>query len=174
MENLTKNLWIGIAAGLFASWVKSVAEPPLQKIGERKFLPKPNQRLLKGADVNFHPENMPPAVLAQEIYHETTGSELSKQETLQAMTLIHYALGTVVGVVYVTLVNENKKLQIEQGITAGAVVWALTHGSTVPALGLQGKVSEMPKSWWVWEFGSHLVFGVALEQSRKILNKILK
>lgn len=172
MNVLTKNIIKGIAAGLFASWVKAVVEPPLQKLGEQHFPPSEKELELKGADVTRHPENMPPAVLAQEIYYASTGSELSQEDTLNAMKGIHYLLGAVLGVVYVTVVNEKPKLQLEQGITAGAVVWACTHGSAVPALGLQGKVSEMPKSWWVWEFGSHLIFGVALEQSRKILNRL--
>ena len=172
MNTIAKNIIKGVAVGLFASWIKSIAEPPLQRWGEKEFPPSEDDLLLKGADVNGHPENMPPAVLAKEVYYETTGQELSYEDTLTSMKTIHYALGTLVGVTYVSLVNQNPKLKIEQGFTAGVVVWALTHGSTVPALGLQGKVSEMPKSWWVWEFGSHIVFGIAMEQSRKLLNKI--
>ncbi len=171
MNTLTKNIIKGIAAGLFASWVKSIVEPPLQRWGEKKFPPTAEELELKGADVIHHPENMPPAVLAEKVYHECTGSELTDNEKVAAMKNIHYALGTIIGITYVSLVNQNKNLKIEQGFTAGVVTWALTHGSTVPALGLQGKVSEMPKSWWVWEFGSHIVFGVALEQCRKFLNK---
>jgi putative membrane protein len=116
---------------------------------------------------------MPPAVLAKEIYHNLTKKELSYSQTLKSMKVIHYTLGTVVGVTYVILTNNNKCLQIMEGIPAGMIVWALTHGSSVPALGLQGKVSEMPKSWWIWEFGSHLIFGVAMEQSRILLNKLV-
>ena len=172
MNTLAKDLIKGVAVGLFASWIKSLAEPPLQKIGEKKFPPTPQELEIKGADATHHPQNMPPAVLAKYIYHESTGKELSDKDAIAAMEWIHYGLGTVVGITYVALVNHNKQFKLEEGATAGAVVWALTHGSTVPALGLQGKVSEMPKSWWVWEFGSHVVFGIAMEQSRKIINKI--
>jgi len=90
------------------------------------------------------------------------------------MKVIHYALGTVIGISYVLLANKNKYFKTGEGIAAGTVVWALTHGSTVPALNLQGKVSEMPTSWWVWEFGSHIIFGVAMEQMRKALNYYFK
>ncbi|PUZ30210.1 Uncharacterized membrane protein YagU, involved in acid resistance, DUF1440 family [Chitinophaga costaii] len=172
MNNLTKDIIKGVAAGLFASWIKSIAEPPLQRVGEKYFPPKAGQLSLKGADVLHQPENMPPSILAKKVYHATTGKELSKQQALTSMKVIHYALGTVIGLTYVRLVNRHEKLKIEAGLTAGAAVWAATHGSVVPALGLQGKVKEMPSAWWVWEFGSHLVFGVAMEQSRQLLNKI--
>ncbi|WP_028295653.1 DUF1440 domain-containing protein [Olivibacter sitiensis] len=174
MNTRTKDIVKGIAVGLIASWIKSLAEPPLQDLGERYFPPKPNQLKLKGADVNRQPENMPPSVLAKKVYHASTGKELSKKDTLKAMKFIHYTLGTVIAITYVSLVNRHKQLKIEEGLTAGAAVWAATHGSVVPALGLQGKVKAMPKSWWVWEFGSHLVFGVAMEQGRKLANKIIK
>lgn len=174
MNTLTKDLIKGLAVGLFASWIKSLAEPPLQKLGEKEFPPRPEELEIKGADVSHHPQNMPPAVLAKEIYFQTTGKELTNDLAIKSMKCIHYGLGSIIGVVYVTLVNQHKNLKIEEGATAGATVWALTHGSTVPALGLQGKVSEMPKSWWVWEFGSHIIFGITMEQSRRLLNHFFK
>jgi len=62
MNTITKNLIKGVAVGLIASFVKSLAEPPLQKIGEKQFPPKEDELKLRGADVTHQPENMPPAV----------------------------------------------------------------------------------------------------------------
>ncbi|MDR6157795.1 putative membrane protein [Chryseobacterium sp. SLBN-27] len=170
MNTITNHLIKGITVGLLASFVKSLVEPPLQKLGEKKFPPKEDELKMRGADVNCQPENMPPAVLAKKVYTKITHKELSYNDTLQSMKIIHYALGTLVGVSYVLLANKNKHFGAGEGIVAGIAVWALTHGSTVPALKLQGKVSEMPKSWWVWEFGSHVIFGVSMEQTRKLMN----
>ncbi|WP_294298164.1 DUF1440 domain-containing protein [uncultured Chryseobacterium sp.] len=172
MNTFTRNILKGIAVGLIASFIKSLAEPPLQKIGEKMFPPAPEKLDLRGADVTGHPQNMPPAVLAKQVYYDTTKKELSEEGTLQAMKIIHYALGTAIGVSYVLLVRRNRRFKIGEGVAAGVAVWALTHGSAVPMLGLQAKVSEMPASWWVWEFGSHIVFGVGMEQSRKVLNAV--
>lgn len=172
MNTFTQNILKGIAVGLIASFIKSLAEPPLQKLGEKMFPPEPYKLSLRGADVTGHPQNMPPAVLARQIYYDTTRKELSEEDTLMAMNIIHYALGTVIGVTYVLLANRNRRFQTGEGIAAGVAVWAFTHGSTVPMLGLQAKVNEMPASWWVWEFGSHVVFGMAMEQSRKVLNAV--
>jgi putative membrane protein len=173
MNTLTKDIIKGIAVGLLASFIKSIAEPPLQKLGESLFPPKPDELDLRGADVTYQPENMPPAVLAKEIYKNICHKELSYNDTLQSMKVIHYTLGTAIGITYVLLANNNKYIKAGEGSAAGIAIWAFTHGSAVPALGLQGKVSEMPTSWWVWEFGSHIIFGLAMEQSRKILNQLL-
>ncbi|MEC5174921.1 DUF1440 domain-containing protein [Chryseobacterium nepalense] len=173
MNTITKILIKGVAVGLIASYVKSLAEPPLQKIGEKKFPPKKDELKLRGADVTHQAENMPPAVLAKKVYSEITGKELSYNSTMKSMKIIHYTLGALIGVSYIFLTDKRKKFTAGEGIAAGTAVWALTHGSTVPALNLQGKVSEMPKSWWVWEFGSHLVFGVTMEQTRKVIDKLL-
>lgn len=172
MNTLTKTLIKGIAAGLLASWIKSLAEPPLQKLGEKEFPPTSDELKLRGADVSRQPENMPPAILAQKVYYNITHKPLSSEKTLQSMKIIHYTLGTLIGVGYVFAAHKNKNLTSGEGILAGAGVWMLTHGSVVPALQLQGKVSEMPKSWWVWEFGSHIIFGIGMEQSRKWMNKM--
>ncbi len=172
MNTLTQNILKGIAVGLVASFIKSLAEPPLQKLGEKMFPPEPYELKLRGADVTGHPQNMPPAVLAKEVYHDTTHQVLSEDDTLMAMKIIHYALGAVIGVSYVLLVSRNRRFKMGEGVAAGVAVWALTHGSTVPMLGLQAKVPDMPASWWVWEFGSHVIFGVGMEQSRKVLNKV--
>lgn len=172
MNTLTQNILKGIAVGLIASFIKSIAEPPLQKLGEKLFPPEPYQLRLRGADVTGHPQNMPPAVLSKEVYYNTTYKVLSEDDTLLSMKIIHYALGTVIGISYVLLVSRNRRFKMGEGVAAGVAVWALTHGSTVPMLGLQAKVSEMPASWWVWEFGSHVVFGVGMEQSRKVLNAL--
>lgn len=170
MNTITKNLIKGVAIGLIASFIKSLAEPPLQKIGETLLPPEDDELKLRGADVTRQPENMPPAVFAKEMYRKIAHTELSYSGTLKSMKIIHYTLGTLIGVSYIFMTEKNKNFTAGQGIAAGITVWALTHGSTVPALKLQGKVSDMPKSWWIWEFGSHVVFGVSMEQMRKVLH----
>lgn len=52
MNTITNHLIKGITVGLLASFVKSLVEPPLQKLGEKKFPPKEDELKLRGADVN--------------------------------------------------------------------------------------------------------------------------
>jgi hypothetical protein len=54
----------GVIAGVVASWVKALSEPPLQAAAERTRPPSPAQKEEVGADPSGWPENMPPAVLA--------------------------------------------------------------------------------------------------------------
>lgn len=168
-----KILLAGIAAGLVASLIKSIAEPPLQKLGLDYFPATEDELEIKGADIEGHPENMPPAVLSKKITAAINGEELSDERAEKTLPYIHYGLGTVIGITYAFARNENKNVGLWAGFPAGFAVFALTHGTAVPALNLQGKVKQMPKSWWLWELGSHLLFGFALEQSTKIFKKIL-
>ena len=168
-----KIILVGIAAGLFASWIKAIVEPPLQDIGLKYFPTSEDALEIKGADIQGHPENMPPSVLAKTVYQEITGHQLRNTEAVKTMPYIHYALGALIGISYVLARDKYKEVKVLQGIPAGAAAFALTHGSTVPALHLQGEVREMPKSWWVWEFGSHLVFGFCLEQSTKLFKRLI-
>ncbi|MFT4203795.1 MAG: DUF1440 domain-containing protein [Chitinophagaceae bacterium] len=165
-----KEIAVGIAGGLFASWVKALVEPPLQEAGEKYFPPSNIEIAQYGADVSNHPEKMPPAVMADDVYNFFTKKELSDRQKVRSLKAIHYVFGALVGVGYVIAAKKSKKVTVGEGVAAGAAVWCVTHGSTLPALGLQGPVKKMPKSWYLWELGSHLIFGGALEASRKLLD----
>lgn len=168
-----KTILVGIAAGLLASWLKSLAEPPLQKIGLELFPATENELKIDGADITGHPENMPPANLIKDFTKDFTGEIVSDKKAVEMMSYIHYALGTIIGISYAIARNKNKNVGWFGGIPAGFMIFTSTHGSAVPALDLQGKLKVMPKSWWIWEMGSHILFGFFLEQSTKIFKKIL-
>ena len=176
-KNIELSIWkgalAGLVAGLVGSWVKSKVEPPLQKLGENLFPPTKAQKRLRGADGTGHPLNMPPAILVKEVSETVAGEKPAAETTEAAMMTIHYVLGTTLGITYGIAAEEFPAATTAAGIPAGAVMWALTHGSTVPALGLQESPAEMPAAWYVWEFGSHLVFGLTVEVVRRELRKRL-
>lgn len=165
-----KEIAVGIASGLFASWIKSLVEPPLQEAGEQYFPPSNIEKSQYGADVNAHPEKMPPAVMADDVYNFVTKKELTDQQKIKAMKVLHYVFGALVGIGYAVAAKKSKKVTMGEGVAAGATLWSVTHGSVLPGIGLQGPVKKMPKSWFVWELGSHLIFGGALEASRSLLS----
>lgn len=168
-----KILLIGIAAGLLSSWLKSLAEPPLEKLGLKYFPASIEDLELKGADLVNHPENMPPAIMMKKLFYKITRNKLSDSAAVKTMPYIHYSLGTGLALTYVFIRSKDKKTAILGGFPAGAMMFALTHGSIIPVLGLQDNLRKMPKSWWVWEFGSHLLFGFFVEQSTKLFKKII-
>lgn len=140
------------------------------EIGRREISPVQHRKAQYGADPIGHPEKMPPAVLAEDLYNIATQRQLTDSEKIKALKVIHYVFGAVVGVGYAISVKKKKRHSLVGGVEAGATVFAATHGSALPAIGVQGPLKQMPKSWWVWELGSHLVFGGVLEVSRRVLD----
>lgn len=163
--NLLRGLLAGAAAGVVASYVKSLAEPRLQTLGEAVFPPTAAQKALPGADIDGHPERMPPATLAQEVTPET----LSTDEKLEAQSAIHYTFGALTGAAYGALAEVAPLVTWGFGVPAAVALWAGTHGTTLPAAGLQADPDDLPASAHVWEGGSHLVFGATVEAVRRLL-----
>src|SRR3954452_7013902 len=125
-----------VIAGLAASWVKAVTEPRLQALAEAILPPSPSQKQDVGADPSGHPENMPPAVLVD----RTTGA-LGRRATvpqrLRAQRVIHYGMGTGLGVAYTAAASRCPAASRARGALAGVAIYAGTHGSLLPALGIQ-------------------------------------
>ena len=170
--SLWKGAVAGLAGGLVGTWVKSKAEPVLQEVGETLYPPTLAQRARLGADVKNHPERMPPAELAQDVT-DAFDVTLSRDQTLTAQGGIHWAFGTSAGVAYGVLA-EVSGAEVGLGVPAAAALFAGTHGSTLPALGLQASPARMPTAWWVWELGSHLVYGVTVDLVRRGVRRALR
>ncbi len=174
-KQVKKSLWRGAVAGLIGgligAYVKSLVEPPLQKVGENLFPSSPKDLAKRGADITGHPLNMPPAVLFREVSNETTGETPSAARTEQGMTAIHYVFGAALGAAYGIVAETVPFAGNGFGAPAGALMWSITHGTTVPALGLQAPTRSMPAAWYVWELGSHVVYGTTCEIVRRIVRE---
>ncbi len=157
----------GAAAGALAAWVKAASEPRLQSVGERVFPPSPEQKSLLGADVTGRPERMPPAVMIRRLGRLATGRAIGDERSKQLMPFVHSAFGVGAGIVYFAAARRFPVVTTALGVPAGAALWLVTHGSSMPAAGLQASPTSMPRSWYVWELGSHLVFGATLELGRR-------
>ena len=83
----------GVIAGLVASWVKALSEPPLQAAAERILPPSPGEKQEVGADPTGHPDNMPPAVLVGRAARALGHGELTAHQRVRAQQVIHYAFG---------------------------------------------------------------------------------
>ena len=164
---------VGAVAGAAAAWAKSLTEPPLQRIGERLFPPRPGQKSMLGADVSDRPERMPPAVMIRRVVGSLTGWEVADERSTELMPFVHYGFGVGFGVAYTLLGERRPEVTMLMGVPAGFVLWLATHGSTLPAAGLQASPSALPRAWCVWELGSHLVFGAALELGRRAGTSVL-
>jgi uncharacterized membrane protein YagU involved in acid resistance len=158
----------GLIAGLMASWVKALTEPRLQAVAEQILPPSPTQKQDVGADPSGHPENMPPAVLVDRAT-VALGHRLTVAQRLRAQHVIHYATGAGLGVAYSIAARRWPRARLGRGSLAGLAIYAATHGSVLPALGIQRPPWRLAPAAVAWESTSHLVFGAALEAARSAL-----
>ena len=165
---------IGAAAGAFASYAKALVEPRLQRLGESVVPPSPAARARPGADALDHRDQLPPFLLVRRTWSALGRRELDDDSVARVVDVIHYSFGVAYGVGWCALVRRRPGAALLGGTAAGAVLFAATHGSTLPAAGLQAAPTRMPGSWWVWEFGSHLAFGAAVEAVRRTVVAIVE
>ncbi|MFD1824866.1 DUF1440 domain-containing protein [Mumia zhuanghuii] len=164
---------VGALASLPASYVKAVTEPALQRAAEQVVPPQVWQKRLVGTDPSGHPENMPPAVVAAEVAELRDGTVLDTAQKVRASTAIHYVFGAVAGAAYGALAARFPGVTRGGGAPAGIALYAATHGTGLPAAGIQEPPWTLPASAVLWESGSHAVYGVTLEVSRRLLDRVL-
>jgi uncharacterized membrane protein YagU involved in acid resistance len=105
---------------------------------------------------------MPPAVLVDRVT-VALGHRLTVAQRLRAQHVIHYGMGTALGVAYSIVASRWPRAQLAQGSLAGLAIYAGTHGSVLPALDIQRPPWRLAPATVAWELTSHLVFGAALE-----------
>ena len=170
--NLIRGALVGAVAGVVGAYLKSLAEPPLQALTEHYFPPTPAEKKMIGADISGRPDHMPPAEMVQAAA-DAAGTDLSRPQKMAAQQGIHYALGAGLGATYSALAEVAPAVTWGEGVPAGAVMYGLTHASAVPATGFQAWPWQLPLSAVLWEAGSHLVYGLGTELTRRGLTALL-
>jgi putative membrane protein len=160
----------GVVAGLVASWLKALTEPPLQAAAEGVLPPTPSQKQEVGADPTGRPDHMPPAVLADRVAVALGHRGLSTPQRLQVQRVIHYGFGAGLGVAYTAAASRWNGASRGRGALAGLAIYAGFHGSLLPALGIQRPPWRLAPAAVAWESTSHVVFGAALEAVRRALS----
>jgi putative membrane protein len=159
----------GVLSGLVASWVKALSEPRLQIVAESILPPSPAQKLEVGADPSGHPQNLPPAVVVGRAAAAIGHARLTDDQRVRVQRVIHYAFGAGLGVAYAGVANRWPAATRGAGTLAGLAIYAGTHGSVLPALGIQRPPWQLAPAAVAWEATSHLAFGAALETGRRLL-----
>jgi uncharacterized membrane protein YagU involved in acid resistance len=159
----------GVIVGLVASWIKALSEPRLQAAAERILPPSPAQKQEVGADPTGRPENMPPAVLADRVARAFGHGGLTAPERVRVQQVIHYGFGAGLGVAYSVVARRWPAASRGRGTLAGLGIYAGTHGSVLPALGIQLPPWRLAPAAVAWESISHVVWGTALEAVRRAL-----
>src|SRR3954447_12057103 len=157
----------GIIVGLGASWIKAFTEPRLQSVAERILPPSLAQKQEVGADPAGHPENMPPAALANRTAVALGHDGLTVAQRLRVQEAIHYGFGAGLGVAYSVAASRWRAVSRGRGALAGLAIYAGSHGSALPALGIQRPPWRLAPAAVLWESTSHVVFGTALDALRR-------
>jgi putative membrane protein len=161
-----------VVSGLMASWVKAVSEPRLQALAESVLPPSPAQKEEVGADPSGHPQNMPPAVIIGRAASAVGQVQLTDAQRVRAQHVVHYAFGGGLGVAYSWVAARWPATTRGAGALAGLTIYAGTHGSALPALGIQRPPWRLAPAAVAWEATSHVMFGGALETARRLFGAI--
>jgi putative membrane protein len=164
----------GIIVGLGASWIKALTEPRLQSIAERILPPSPAQKQEVGADPAGRPENMPPAVLANRTAVALGHGGLTARQRLRVQEAIHYGFGAGLGIAYSVAAKRWRVVSRGRGALAGLAIYASTHASVLPALGIQRPPWRLAPAAVLWESMSHVMFGTALEALRRAVEALTR
>jgi putative membrane protein len=164
---------LGAVASIPASKVKALSERRLQRAAETLWPPSAEQKQLVGADPTGHLENMPPAVLADRMARRFGCGPLDTGTKLRVQQAIHYTFGAIFGGVYGVLAEAFPFATAGAGTVAGAGLYAASHGSTLPLLGVQAPPWCLPRAAVAWELTSHLLFGAVLEFGRRGVRRVL-
>jgi uncharacterized membrane protein YagU involved in acid resistance len=172
-KTLVRAAFLGAVASIPASKLKGVSERQLQRATESVWPPSEQEKLLVGADPTGHLENMPPAVLADRVARRLGHGPLDTPTKLRIQNAVHYGFGALSGSVYGALAESFPAATAGAGTAAGAGLYLASHGSTLPLLRVQMPPWRLPRAAFVWEFTSHLLFGAALELSRRGVRRVL-
>ena len=157
----------GVVAGVLAAWVKAFSEPRLQVVAEHLLPPSAAQKQDVGADPGGHPENLPPAVVVGRVTTAFGHAGLTDRQRVRAQRVIHCSFGAGLGVAYTAAAKRWSVVSRGAGTLAGLAIYAGTHGSVLPALGIQRPPWRLAPAAVAWEATSHLLFGIALEGVRR-------
>ena len=157
---IARNTGIGLASGLAASFAMDLFQKGFDAVKE-KAQPKQDR-----GDEESEPSTVK---AANKISQATADEPLREPYKERAGQAVHYGFGGLLGAVYGAATAAWPKTASGFGIPFGAAVWAAADEIAVPAAGLSKPSTQAPSSTHAYSFLSHIVFGAALEGSRRAL-----
>ena len=162
-SGLALTLASGVVAGVIATIAKGHAESLLQPIAEKVWPVTPAGKRVPGADPADHPDKMPPGQIAARAVDAVCDAEPADDDVAAVAATLHWGMGLGSAVAYAVVSARYPRLRVGLGAPAGLVLYATTHGSSLPLAGLQPAPWKMPRAAVAWEAASHVVYGIALE-----------
>jgi uncharacterized membrane protein YagU involved in acid resistance len=111
--------------------------------------------------------------IADAIAEKVVHHKLPPRQRSLGGTLVHYGFGTLTGAVYGMIAEALPKAGAGLGLPFGAALWVAADNVAVPASGLSEPPTKQPPSMLVYGLSTHLVYGFALELTRRLLRKVI-
>ena len=162
-SNIVKGAVAGVAAGLVASFVMNQFQSLWSAMAEAG----------SGGDDEQSDEEPATTKAADKAAEAVTGEPVPEPLRKYADPAVHYATGAMVGLVYGALAEVFPQVTKGGGAAYGGLVAVGLDEGVVPALGLAPPPTEVPPGKHMYGLSSHVVFGWALEASRRFLRPAL-
>ncbi len=177
------NVWNGMAAGAVGGAIASWAMNQFQAAASRAFEhdgqhPRKQERARQAQGWKEHrshgDEEENATVKAAVAVADAADVELPEEDKKAAGNAMHYAFGIVTGAAYGAMVEEWPGVSAAGGTAFGAALWFAADEVAVPALGLSKRPTEYPPRVHAMALGSHLIYGLVTELTRRVLTRGLR
>lgn len=155
-RRLLRSSAIGIAAGLSASWIMERFQAAASSTSGSARDKEAEPATVKAADA---------------VTRTATGKPIPNQYKAPAGSAVHYGFGAVLGGLYGALGEFLPAIRAGFGTAYGAGVAVVADEALVPTLGLAPEPQDVPAQTHAYGIVSHLLFGAALEGSRRLLEE---
>ena len=152
----------GIVVGLVAAWVKALSEPRLQAAAERILPPSPAQKREVGADPSRAAREHAPRGGRRAHGRRARPRRTDRPSTVAPAKRdpLRHGRGRS-AIAYAAVATAGPRRAGAAARSPGWRIYAGTHGSLLPALGVQRPPWQLAPAAVAWESTSHAVFGTA-------------
>ncbi len=162
VRQLLRGAAVGIVGGLSASWIMDRFQAVLSAATSDE------------GGSNDGSEEKPTTVKTADMLSETvTGEPVPKAYEEPAGSAVHYGFGAFLGGLYGVLGELLPGVRTGFGTAYGAGVAIVVDEALVPAAGLTPPPQDVPVRTHALGLVSHLVFGAALEGTRRLIEQVI-
>ncbi len=161
--------WKGALAGVVAGLIASLVEKQFQSLWNAA------QKRLTGekAEGDESQDDPAPAQAADAASKMAVGTPVPEPHREQAGELVHYLTGAGLGGLYGLMADPAPAITAGYGAAYGLATHLVMNEAVVPALGFAPPPTETPPAKHLYSLSSHLVFGLALEGSRRLIRQMV-
>lgn len=153
----------GLIGGLVGTWVMTRFQNAMQKAMSDEQDDQP-------ATSDEDPTTVK---VAQKVARPLLGRGLTPREKPAAGQLVHYGFGTTIGGMYGAAAEYWPQATAGFGSFYGAALMAGADEAALPAIGLTPPPHKVPAATHAYALGSHIVYGLATEATRRAVRRMM-